>query len=390
MLNGPILSPVGLKTFFSPAARDDLETVAELSARIYRNPHIVAILEAIPGLGMILTPKRQIVAANRGLIEKAGVATLEGILGLRFGESVGCLRVSESPSGCGTGRACALCGAGTAIQDSLCERYRVTQECRISIESIRFEALDFEVVATPLPFEGEWLTVCAMRDISGENRRRVLERVFFHDVMNTAGGLKGLAEMLLEPDILDPQGEKEIKEMLAQVAEDHVQEIDGQRLLMAAENGDVRVDLEPFQGLEMLRHVRASLANHAVSKDKQIRLSDGAQEQVVESDLSMVRRILVNMTKNALEAIEPGQAVTLDCARCNGHVRFAVQNPGEIPRQVRLQIFNRSFSTKADRGRGIGTYSMKLLGENYLKGQVGFESDSENGTTFWLHLPLER
>ena len=34
------------------------------------------------------------------------------------------------------------------------------------------------------------------------------------------------------------------------------------------------------------------------------------------------------------------------------------------------RIFQRSFSTKAERGRGLGTYSMKLLGEGYLHGRV--------------------
>jgi sensor histidine kinase regulating citrate/malate metabolism len=54
---------------------------------------------------------------------------------------------------------------------------------------------------------------------------------------------------------------------------------------------------------------------------------------------------------------------------------------------VQLQIFQRSFSTKGDRGRGVGTYSIKLLGEQYLQGATGFESDAANGTTFWLRLP---
>lgn len=39
----------------------------------------------------------------------------------------------------------------------------------------------------------------------------------------------------------------------------------------------------------------------------------------------------------------------------------------ELPLLVQLQIFNRSFSTKG-KGRGTGTYSMKLLTKRYLKG----------------------
>jgi sensor histidine kinase regulating citrate/malate metabolism len=37
-------------------------------------------------------------------------------------------------------------------------------------------------------------------------------------------------------------------------------------------------------------------------------------------------------------------------------------------------------------GRGIGTYSMKLFGEKYLKGKVWFTSSAENGTSFFFEL----
>jgi sensor histidine kinase regulating citrate/malate metabolism len=50
-----------------------------------------------------------------------------------------------------------------------------------------------------------------------------------------------------------------------------------------------------------------------------------------------------------------------------------------------MQLFQRSFSTKGN-GRGIGTYSIKLLTENYLKGKVSFFSNEEEGTVFSIEL----
>ncbi len=52
-----------------------------------------------------------------------------------------------------------------------------------------------------------------------------------------------------------------------------------------------------------------------------------------------------------------------------------------------MQVFQRSFSTKAERGRGIGTYSVKLFVERYLRGTVGFTSAEPDGTTFSVTLP---
>ena len=56
-----------------------------------------------------------------------------------------------------------------------------------------------------------------------------------------------------------------------------------------------------------------------------------------------------------------------------------------ISKEVQLQVFQRSFSTKGN-GRGIGTYSIKLLSENYLNGKVGFTSSVSEGTVFFVDL----
>lgn len=79
-------------------------------------------------------------------------------------------------------------------------------------------------------------------------------------------------------------------------------------------------------------------------------------------------------------------AVTLSGKGNHQHVVFSVHNENFMEREIQLQMFNRSFSTKGV-GHGLGTYSMKLLGEKYLKGKVWFTTSRENGTFFHLRLP---
>lgn len=87
------------------------------------------------------------------------------------------------------------------------------------------------------------------------------------------------------------------------------------------------------------------------------------------------------MLKNALEAAEKGEKVQLGCKTKNGSVEFWVHNNQVIPGEDQLKVFKRSFSTKG-RGRGLGTYSMKLLTEKYLDGKIEFTSKPGQGTTF--------
>jgi len=96
------------------------------------------------------------------------------------------------------------------------------------------------------------------------------------------------------------------------------------------------------------------------------------------------------MVTNALEATSEGGRVRV-CCTGSPMSRFAcafrVHNEAVMPRHVASHVFQRSFSTKASTGRGLGTYSMKLLGERYLGGEVSFVSKEGAGTLFTLALP---
>jgi signal transduction histidine kinase len=118
-----------------------------------------------------------------------------------------------------------------------------------------------------------------------------------------------------------------------------------------------------------------------------VEVEEDIAEVVFVSDPALLGRVLTNMIKNALEASEPGETVRVGAEQASTHIRFWVHNQGMIPREVQQQIFERSFSTKGI-GRGLGTYSMKLIGESYLCGKVGFSSDKSNGTIFSIDLPM--
>ena len=86
------------------------------------------------------------------------------------------------------------------------------------------------------------------------------------------------------------------------------------------------------------------------------------------TDKILLQRIIINMLKNALEATSYEGTVRTGIENRGEKIRFWVRNEGVIPHDVQMQIFKRSFSTKG-KGRGIGTYSVRLLAENYLKGK---------------------
>lgn len=127
---------------------------------------------------------------------------------------------------------------------------------------------------------------------------------------------------------------------------------------------------------------------HYVAAGREIHLAPDVVDVELVTDVNLIRRVLSNMLKNALEAVSVGEVVTMGCQMVGKQVQFWVHNPGYIPREVQLQLFQRSFSTKGAR-RGLGTYSMRLLSERYLQGAVTFSSSSEFGTRFEATYPLQ-
>jgi signal transduction histidine kinase len=234
--------------------------------------------------------------------------------------------------------------------------------------------------------EGMQVKLCIMKDVSAEKRRRVLERVFFHDVMNTVSGIYQVAETLAEGGKVSPEERKLYGQWLVQLSERLVDEIKHQQKLLDAETGELKLELGAVCIRQIMEDVLALYSNHTVAKDRAL-LLEHAPDRVILSDAAILRRILGNLVKNALEATEPGGTVTMRCSDTDDEVVFSVRNPGIMPEGVQLQLFQRSFSTKG-KGRGIGTYSVKLFGERYLNGRVWFVSRPDEGTTFNFSLPV--
>jgi signal transduction histidine kinase len=163
-----------------------------------------------------------------------------------------------------------------------------------------------------------------------------------------------------------------------------VEEIMSQKQLVNAENRTLRVSPSPLSSRALAEELLASFARAAGP----VSLAPEAEDFSFVSDAAILRRVLGNMLRNALEAAPSGGPVTLGFTRDGSACRFWVHNPGAMPEEVRRQVFRRYFSTKG-RDRGLGTYSMKLLTEEYLRGEVGFTSDEPSGTKFTVTLPLE-
>ncbi|MBZ5537021.1 MAG: HAMP domain-containing histidine kinase [Acidobacteriia bacterium] len=371
-----------VSSLFAPAERAAPDKLLDQVHEFSRESMVRTFLDHIFDMVVVLNRERQIVLANQSLLKFLELQKSDSIIGLRHGEAFHCGHAYEREGGCGTTESCSTCGAVRAILASQEGRFSV-EECRI-VRVGGVEALDLRVFASPLHLKGEPYTVFTLMDISHEKRRRVLERIFFHDLLNTASGLHGFIELLKESD---PEEARRFSDRLDALSSTMIEEITAQRDLSAAENDELKLNLDRVTSMQLLNEVLDLYTNHEAAHGRHLRIAANAVNTEFESDPVLLRRIIGNMAKNALEASTQDETVTLGCDTMDHAIEFWVHNPQCIPRDIQLQIFQRSFSTKGS-SRGLGTYSMKLLCERYLGGKVTFTSIPVEGTIFRARIPI--
>jgi signal transduction histidine kinase len=366
----------------APPERLTVQQVREEHAKLSENV-CSSYFDFFPLPLVVLDSHRQVVFSNRAFTKVLGADDLSEYLAMRLGEAMGCIYADTGENGCGTSEHCRECGALHAVMKSIEGNAQAEQESQLLLKNGKgIGARDLRVFVSPWVIENETYYVVSINDVGDEKRRRVLEKIFFHDILNSAGGARGLADLLVE------EVQEEAKETVSLIQASLfglVEEIQKQKQLLAVENDEYISSPITLQGLEVIQSIAAAYCAHPLAIGKSIHVDPESANATIKADYPLLRRVIVNMLVNALEATSAGGSVSVGLRSEGPEAVFWVRNSAVMPERVKLQVFKRSFSTKGQ-DRGIGTYSIRLLTENYLKGEVGFTSQESQGTTFWVKL----
>ena len=372
------------KTHFASASRSTDDEILKENEHLSSQVLFNEIFGAMGGMNAVIDNNRQIVYANNEFLALFGLNTVEPILGKRPGEVISCLHSGELPAGCGTSLACTYCGAVNAILESQITGMKSIKESHIStIADEKLKSWDLKITSSPIELEGSIYYIFTVQDISDEKRRKALEGIFFHDLLNSAGGLNGLLSILKKGT--KPEETPELISLSEEASRDILEEIIIHRQIRAAEDGDLLVKTEMINSIELLESTVSKIRSHEVGQNRKVIIHDRSVNIDFKTDKILIRRVITNLIKNALEATGLNGSVEVGAKHEADKILLWVRNEGVIRMDVQMQLFQRSFSTKA-KNRGIGTYSIKLLTENYLNGKVSFVSNEKEGTIFTVEL----
>lgn len=333
-------------THFASPERASAEQIKEQSARLRRDAAFINTLSTVPQGAVVLNEQRQVLFANRVLLDAFCVETEEEALGLRPGEAFHCAHAVTAPSGCGTAVSCRYCGAMTALNEAFAGKVATHAVSLTTEQTHRHQSAEFELTVVPLSHEGQRVFLCFVRDTSDRLRRESYERVFYHDILNLAGLVSSYAAYILDNSI----GEAETGEILRRISaisEALVEEINHQRVITAADVHQLHVNPVSTDVGAVLAKTAGFFCSQSQYKGKEIKLNCKTDKHIIVTDPLILRRVVSNMIKNALEASVPGDVITLDCRRDGIFTVVSVHNPLVMPEEIRTAFSRGRFPPKA-------------------------------------------
>lgn len=111
-------------------------------------------------------------------------------------------------------------------------------------------------------------------------------------------------------------------------------------------------------------------------------------EKAVKADRQMMKRVIVNLVTNAIQAMPNGGKITFASSSDDYFTSISVTDTGMgIPKENLGQLFKPLFTTKS-RGTGLGLAICKRIVDAH-NGTISVESEIAKGSTFTIKLPKQ-
>jgi two-component system, NtrC family, sensor histidine kinase HydH len=255
--------------------------------------------------------------------------------------------------------------------------YQLARENRE--QTIRYQALAEELAAANRNLKA------AQSEVQRSERLAALGQLtagLAHELRNPLGTIKSSAEMLARRLGTQDAIASELSGYISTEV-DRTNEL-VKRFLDFARPFRLHVEIVEFADLID----RAIQQSQARSSERGITIirNDSPDIAPVPVDPKWIEQLLTNLLCNAIDASQPGAAVTIATRPAEGGIEVSVSDRGVgIARENLPNIFNPFFTTKAD-GTGLGLAIVSKIVDEH-RGRIHVDSAPQEGTTFRVWLP---
>ncbi len=278
------------------------------------------------------------------------------------------------------------CKDGSMVWTEVISRYILQRDGKIEIHGVSRD------ISTRKKQQGELSEKEHALEEMVSTKDRILS-IVAHDLKGPLGNMMQLLNhVLMNYQRIEDQKKKVILQALETSA--HASYDLLENLLTWARAQDKNIKLQPakYNVLEWTDSILELYSHTILHKDLKVS-REIDKELIALFDKGTISTVLRNILSNAIKFTPENGSIKIKAYKTDHHVEIQVNDSGiGIQPEDKESIFNLnkekvSLGTAGERGSGIGLVLSKELVEKNM-GEIGFYSKPEEGTTFWIRLPL--
>jgi len=251
-----------------------------------------------------------------------------------------------------------------------------------------------EVKAIPTIFQNKPARHIIFRDIT--DRKKTQELLLNSEKLNVAGQLAaGIAHEVRNPltaikgflQLMEAQSDNNQTYFeIIQSEMDRIELILSELLVLAKPH---ELKFETIELITLIESVKTLIDTQAIMNSVHLETIYNAKNFTIKCDQNQLKQVVINILKNAIEAMPKGGVVTIELKKHSfNKVKILIKDTGTgMPQDILKRLGEPFFTTKED-GTGLGIMISKQIIENH-DGTIHFWSD-QKGTMIEVILPMAR
>jgi two-component system nitrogen regulation sensor histidine kinase NtrY len=219
-----------------------------------------------------------------------------------------------------------------------------------------------------------------------EGAWREMARQVAHEIKNPLTPMKLSIQYLQKANNSEAPN---VKELTANVAKTLVEQIDHLSKIASDFSQFAHIGNPKNEVLDLHEMLHSLTSLYETMENVELKWEPVHDKILIFADKTQINRLFTNLLQNATESCHDKEICKIRVTEeiKEDHVLIRISDNGEgIPEQMRSKIFIPNFTTKSS-GTGLGLAMSKTIVEQ-AKGQIWFETVEDEGTTFFVELPI--
>ncbi|MBU9721872.1 MULTISPECIES: sensor histidine kinase [Bacillaceae] len=222
------------------------------------------------------------------------------------------------------------------------------------------------------------------KDLEKSEQLRVVSELaasVAHEVRNPMTVARGFIQLIHSRSNLTSD---EKKYLLLTISElDRAQSIISDYLSLAKPDDKTHSPVSVFKVMDKVRH---TIQAYALMNNVSVEIAVPQNLSILGNEKELTQ-VVLNITKNGIEAMESGGVLTLTAELRDDHVDISIKDTGQGMSKEQLKQLGNAYFTTKEKGTGLGL----MISYNIIHswgGTVSVQSKKGEGTEFIIHLPL--